>query len=103
MLQTLTVIKPWTWYSFTLSNLALVPKDSGVYCLGVNEDIIYIGSSSNLHQRLTDHYYTSDPCISKATHFAIDLCTNYTQKERELLEWFLGEYGRLPECNDRIT
>lgn len=102
MQQTLTALESWTWYSFDEYNLSLVPAVSGVYCLGVNNGIIYIGCSADLHDRLTDHYYTSDPCIGQATHFAIEPCTNYKERERELLEWFRSKYHRLPECNDRI-
>jgi len=94
-------LKDWTWYDFTRGNLSLVPKTSGVYCLGVGENIIYIGSSINLYDRLTDHYNTSDPCIKQATCFAIEPCVNYRERERQLLQWHRSEYGRLPRCNDR--
>ncbi len=102
MQQTLQILKTWTWYQFTKSNLDKVPQTSGVYCLGINDKIIYIGSSVNLHERLTDHYHTTDPCIKQATQFAIETCSNYRERERELLQWFRSEYGRLPRCNDRI-
>ena len=95
-------LKIWAWYPFTLANLNNVPMTSGIYCLGINEAIIYIGSSKNLHERLTDHYYTTDICIKKATHFAIEPCSNYKEREQELLVWFQSKYGRLPICNDRI-
>ena len=89
-----------TWYEFSLTNLELVPGASGVYWLGVNNNTIYIGSAANLNERLTSHYYTSDPCISRARQFAIELCLNY--RERELLQAFLNQYGKLPDCNERI-
>lgn len=98
----LTGLKTWTWYDFTLSNINLVPTDSGVYCLGVNNEIIYIGSSGNLNVRLRDHYYSTDPCISRATQFAIEICTNYLEKERQRLRNYLAEHERLPDCNDMI-
>lgn len=92
----------WAWCDFTLGNLALVPETSGVYCLGVNNGIIYIGSSGNLKERLTEHYYTTDSCIKQATQFAIEPCTNYRERERQRLLEYQAEYGRLPRCNDRI-
>ena len=94
MEQTLKSIKTWTWYPFTLANLGLVPQTSGVYCLGVNDNIIYVGSSKNLRERLNEHYYTTDPCIKKATQFAIEPCSNYKEREHELLVWFRSKYGR---------
>ena len=102
MLKTQLSLKSWTWYPFTLANLSQVPQVPGVYCLGKGETIIYIGSSGNLYQRLRDHYYTTDPCIRQADHFAIEPCSDYEQREQALLRWHLSEYGRLPACNDRI-
>ncbi len=102
MEQLVSELKTWTWYPFTQANLDRVPQTPGVYCLGVNDDIIYIGSSKNLHERLTDHYYTTDLCIKKATQLAIEPCSNYREREQSLLEWFRSKYGRLPKCNDRI-
>ena len=114
MQQTIQTLEKWTWYPFTKSNLDKVPQTSDVNdvavdsqtinsrSLGINSDIIYIGSSANLHERLTDHYYTTDPCIQQANQFAIETCSNYMSRERELLQWFRSKYGRLPRCNDRI-
>jgi hypothetical protein len=96
------VLESVTWYLFNSSNLALVPSVSGVYWLGINNQVIYIGSSANLHERLSDHYYTVDQCIGQARQFAIDPCFNYKERERRLLQAFLAKYGRLPKCNDRI-
>ena len=95
-------LKTWIWYQFTQSNLATVPTVSGIYCLGVNNGIIYIGSSHDLHERLTEHYYSTDTCIQKAGQFAIEPCSNYLERERERLQAFRAEHGRLPECNDRL-
>lgn len=102
MLQTINKLKIWTWHPFTKDNLDSVPHKSGVYCLGLNDEIIYIGSSNDLNERLTDHYYSSDPCISKAEQFAIEPCTNYKEREREHLLGFKRRQGRLPICNDKV-
>jgi len=97
-----TMLETWTWYEFNLNNLNIVPETSGVYCLGLNSNIIYIGSSSNLHERLRDHYYSGDPCIQQATQFAIEPCTNYRERERQRLRDYLASHGKLPACNDQI-
>ena len=97
-----TALKSVTWYSFTSGNIANVPIASGVYWLGVNSRFIYIGSASNLNERLRDHYNTNDSCIRKASQFAIDTCSNYREHERQLLQAYRQKHGRLPECNDRI-
>jgi hypothetical protein len=102
MLQIQQKLTTWIWYEFTQRNLAGVPVAAGVYCLGVGNQIIYIGSSSNLNERLTDHYYSDDQCIRRATQFAIEPRLDYKLKERQLLQWYQSTYGRLPDCNDRI-
>jgi hypothetical protein len=91
-----------TWYALNLPDLELVPETSGVYWLGVDNSIIYIGSSTNLLDRLLGHYHTNDQCLSKATQFAIEPCSNYVDRERELLNGYLKANGRLPDCNERI-
>ena len=102
MLQYTNALKTWTWYPFNQSNLASVPQASGVYALGINDNIIYIGSSVNLHDRLTSHYHTDDPCIARARQFAIEPCSNYREIERQRLRKYLSEHRRLPDCNDVI-
>ncbi|MFC1822798.1 GIY-YIG nuclease family protein [Thermodesulfobacteriota bacterium] len=70
--------------------------------MGINNRIIYIGSSSDLNQRLTQYYHTDDLCIRTATQFAVETSTNYNERERELLVDYRSRHGRLPQCNDRI-
>jgi len=102
MLQARESITTWKWYTFNQHYVSLGPQTSGVYCLGLGNDIIYIGSSANLQERLTDHLYTNDPCIKKAAQFAIEPCPNYKERERQRLLGFQSDHGRLPACNDRI-
>lgn len=102
MLQAQTSLKAGTWYTFNQTNLVLVPEDSGVYWLGADNRVIYIGSAVNMQDRLSDHYYTPDSCTRKATQFAIEPCSNYKERERLLLLAYKAKHGRLPECNDRV-
>jgi len=95
-------LETWTWYNFTMGNLNLVPQTSGVYCLGVNSKIIYIGSSNNLNERLKDHYYSNDSCIRQAKQFAIEPCNNFREREKQRLREYLARHGKLPACNDKI-
>ena len=100
--QTVTRLQSRTWYDFTLVNLQYVPFGSGIYWLGRNNVTIYIGSSDNLYRRLHEHYHTNDSCIAQANQFAIEPCSDYLQRERLTLQAFRNQYGRLPQCNDRI-
>jgi hypothetical protein len=91
-----------TWYPFNRTNIELVPDTSGVYWLGVDNNIIYIGSSRSLPDLLLEHYYTNDPSFGRARQCAIEPCINYVERERELLRAYLKTHGRLPECNELI-
>ena len=91
-----------TWYAFTPFYLDFVPETSGTYWLGGNNTVIYIGRSTNIRDRLTEHHNTNDPCIRKASQFAIEPCFNYREHEAELLQAFLRQHSRRPTCNIRI-
>ena len=98
----LNTLKNWTWCSFSLTNITKVPQVSGVYCLGKNDAVTYIGSSNNMQNRLRQHYSTTDPCIKQATQFAIEPCANYKEREKQRLREYRMKHGRLPACNDLI-
>mgnify|MGYP001819398319 CR=1 FL=1 len=97
-----TILKPKTWYRMSQENINSLPRKSGVYWLGKENKVIYIGSSENLHDRLRTHYQQPDSCIRQATQFAIETCTNYRERERTLLQAYLAKHGKLPLCNDRL-
>ena len=87
-------------------NLKDLPKSSGVYLFKVNEEIIYIGSSKNLYQRMTNH----KSCINKGSNgghktdfyqflqsnqFKVEfqITDNYKQLEQELIEKYNPKYN----------
>ena len=85
-------------------NINYVPEIEGVYILSDNiKNIIYIGRSGNLQERLYQHLNTSDCCIRDAKYFKYETTWNSVAREKELLEEFKRRYGRLPRCNDSLT
>ena len=96
------ILSTMTWHALTQANVNLVPSTSGVYFLGLGNNTLYIGSSVDLRQRLTEHNNSSDPCISKAQQFAIEPCADYRERERRHLIAYKAKHGGLPACNDRI-
>jgi predicted GIY-YIG superfamily endonuclease len=89
------------WYPLTRDYVARVPTAGGVYWLGAGGEVIYIGMSHNLRQRLPSHLATADPCIRLATVFAFDMDPNPEAREEAALRDYLRRYRRLPRCNDR--
>lgn len=53
-------------------NLALIPKVAGVYALHLNGEVVYVGQTENLRQRMRAHainktFDHTPPVITRAT------------------------------------
>lgn len=87
-------------------DLNTFPKEAGVYLFKVNDEIIYIGSSKNLYQRMNIH----NTCIKKGSshgykqdlyqflqsnQFKVEfqITDNYRQLEQELIEKYNPKYN----------
>ena len=81
-------------------------KEAGVYLFKVNEEVIYVGSSNNLYQRMVNHRrcirqgsahgYKQDlyQCL-QLNPFTVEfkLTANYRQLEQELVEKYHPKYN----------
>lgn len=92
-----------TWFPFNNDYVDGVLNQPGVYWLGINNGIIYIGKSENLRTRLMQHLSTVDACIKNATQFAFERSSNPAGREAQLLEDYRRQHGQLPRCNDRLS
>ena len=91
-----------------VENLVLVrfPKEAGVYIFSSNDEVIYVGSSKNLYNRMMEHR----SCIRKgwdhgykqdlyqylqSSPFTVEfqLTDNYRQLEQELTEKYNPKYN----------
>ena len=84
------------------------PKESGVYIFKANEEVIYVGSSKNLYQRMKNHR-SSVKQGSAHSHqqdlyqylqtntFAVEfqLTNDYRQLEQELVEKYNPKYNAI--------
>lgn len=90
--------------------LVRFPKESGIYLFKANDEVIYVGSSKNLHKRMTQHrssirkggnnngaskqelyqYLQSNP-------FTVEFQTteDYRQLEQKLIEQYNPKYNNL--------
>ncbi len=94
-------------YNFTQDNVDRAPDEAGVYALYNNAVLIYVGraqgGSVTIRSRLQDHYAGRDgECTQGATTYARETTTRPVARERELLEEYERQHGRLPRCNSRI-
>ena len=89
---------------FTDYNISLAPDQMGVYALYQDGELIYYGmATTSIRDRLRSHKRgTEGPCTMAATHFNTEVTSRPKERERELLEEFQRQYGRMPRCNERI-
>jgi len=90
--------KPWS--RLTAENIAQLPESDGVYELGNEEEAtIFIAGAPNLREALREHLDGDDECLGQARLFRYEEIFMYTMRESELLQKFIRENNRLPECN----
>lgn len=91
---------------FRLSESLRVPQKSGCYILAsINDDVIYIGQSVNLSQRMQQHLdnprMTAQTALGVASWFYFGLWPEreIADVERQLLLNFKATEGSLPPLN----
>lgn len=93
-------------YSFNEDQIRKhAPDEKGVYTLfDDRREVIYFGKAEiSRRSRLLRHLNGDEgPCTKLAIYFYTEYSSNPANTERNLLEKFLKENGKLPKCNDRI-
>jgi excinuclease UvrABC nuclease subunit len=74
------------------------PSKSGVYALyDAQQNLIYIGSTTNIRERLLGYWSTNfadDSCKKGTTYYKREITSNYKEREKELIQ------RHKPKCND---
>jgi hypothetical protein len=87
-------LPPESWLEFNEEAIQNVPETEGVFqLLDENKIIIAIVGTANLHQSLEEKLEGE----SKARYFNFEKNPMYTQRESQLIQQFLQQYGYLPE------
>lgn len=88
---------------FKKRNIKKIPTQPGIYSLHKNGKVIYYGmSETSVHDRLSRHKSGEEgTCTQSATHFKVELASNPSDREEELLANFNENHGKLPKCNTR--
>lgn len=88
-------------YAFNEFNVDNAPSQSGVYALYRNNTLTYIGKASSIRARLQDHFAGRDgQCTRASTHYKREVTSTPAARERELLQGYMQQHGKLPVCND---
>lgn len=89
-------------YGFTSSNVQNAPDRQGVYGLYLG-DTIYYGRGTSIRDRLRSHHSgTEGRCTQSANLFNWEETSRPMSREKELLEEYERQHGRLPQCNERV-
>lgn len=94
-------------HKFTDDNINKAPDQSGVYELLGGNDTIYYGRSTgektSIRARLEDHKSGSEgSCTKNASHFRWEVTSSAVAREKELLDEYNRNHGKLPRCNERV-
>ncbi len=92
-------------YPFTNTDIEnSAPISPGVYALFQGKDLTYYGHSDvSIKARLKSHKAGLEgTCTHNASYFQYELNPSPLDRERELLNEYEEEYGRLPSCNEVI-
>jgi hypothetical protein len=91
-------------YGFTKENVDKSPTKIGVYALYDGGLTIYIGRASGedtIRARLQSHQRGDEgSCTQRANGYKREECTNPVSREKELLEEYKQNSGKLPRCNE---
>ena len=92
-----------TWWSFTKALVGTEYDEPGVYELGdASHEVIYIGSSSVVRTRLTEHLSGHEgSCTQSASYYRVDYTSSYRSEERRRYDAYVRANGRQPKCNDK--
>lgn len=75
-----------------------VPEKPGVYELGSSDQLLYIGKTDNLRQRLLEHIQNNGP--DRFRYKAAGVLQDPTRIEKKHINKYQMKHGRLPSWNE---
>jgi hypothetical protein len=90
---------------FTRASVAEAPDVPGVYALWENVDVIFYGSAFGgtitIRSGLAEHLAGTRGTTARATHCSWEVSISPAARERELIEEYRAQHGRLPRGNQQ--
>jgi excinuclease UvrABC nuclease subunit len=78
-----------TWKTYLLHERMKIPLDSGVYAIYKDDDVVYVGQTTNLRHRLSGHswrFRAADGVgFSSGMYIKCKPCLGYLELERKLI------------------
>ena len=86
-----------SWLDFNRTTIDNVPESEGVYKLHSSMKILFIGSSKNLRQSLTEDL--TNPCKNNNSRFSYAIVETADRIREDLLNEYQNKHdGKLPLC-----
>ncbi len=93
------VMPPESWLTFDEETIAAVPEQEGVYVLyDENKEIYNIVGVINLREGLQDEFDMG----RDVKYFTYELDPMYTGKERQLVQQYMKQHGKMPPGSDDL-
>lgn len=87
------VLPPESWLEFSESAVNGVSEEAGVFqLLDADKNVLMIKGTENLRAGLTEQLGTN----ATAEYFAFEEAPMYTQRESQLIQAYLQQYGKMP-------
>lgn len=92
-------------YPFSWENINTSPNRHGVYALYNGYETVYIGRASGINvtirSRMSDHKSGREgPGTQASSHYRREVTEAAISREKELLQEYVREHGRLPRFNE---
>lgn len=85
------------WLDFNEENSSKIPESPGVYMMHAAMKILFIGSSTNIKQSITESLKM--PCVSEAKRFRYFITNSHEETKNKLLKDYQEKHdGKLPKC-----
>ena len=90
-------------FSVWVQSAQFVKAKPGVYVLyDKNSDVIYIGASENLQQtfeKYVNEDFEDNACKQKTRSYQRTFVENPQERQKQMLEDYEKEHGKIPSCN----
>ncbi len=94
------ILPPAPWLALCAEKIADVPEADGVLqFFDAGKNVIRILGAQNMRAALGEQLTAN----SDARFFVYEATRMYTQRESELLQHYLQQYGKLPKGNDELA
>lgn len=93
------VLPPERWLNLAEESIQDLPEEEGVYVLyDENKELYKVCGVENIRQAVLQEYGNGSP----ARYFSYEVDPMFTSRERQLIQQYMKEHGRMPPGNEEL-